>query len=162
VAADLRLRPDLRRAAPDIWKSVKAAGCPHFREWVRTVLLAKLSDAEKEHFWSVATMADFRLATLRSEEEILHVLSTDDSLEIALRELAAKVYELRHGDREGAKYLLAVSPPGMAVDIAPAWAVAEASLHTQASAKLARAVRDGRKGPKGKDKGKGKGRGNDH
>ena len=98
---------------------VKAAGCPHFREWVRTVLLPKLSESEKEHFWSVATMADFRLAKLRSEEEILHVLSTDDSLEIALRELAAKVYELRHGDREGAKYLLAVSPPGTAVDIAP-------------------------------------------
>ena len=46
-----------------------------------------------------------------TEAAKLELLASDDSMEMQLRRLAAKVHELRTGDRDAAMHMLAISLP---------------------------------------------------
>ena len=52
-------------------------------------------------------------------------------LELALRRLAAFIYESRSGDKMGAAHMLGVAPPGGQSDIAPTWLVQAATSHSK-------------------------------
>ena len=61
----------------------------------------------------------------------MQVLAVDDMMEIALRRLAARVYEQRSGDRVGAQHMLGIAPPGGSADVAPTWMVSSATTHSK-------------------------------
>ena len=135
-----RLRPDLRRAAPEIYLNFRAEGVNNTREWVsREIESMEHTDSFTE-FWHLATEADFRLDRMHGEEAKLSLLAGDDTLEIQFRRLASKVHELRTGDRDAAMHMLAISLPGKKRDLAPNWMVSEAQIHSRHSHQQAERV----------------------
>ena len=104
----------------------------------------------------MATAVDFRLRTCQSDEELMRVLGSDDTLELSLRRLASFVNEARSGDKMGAARMLGVAPPGGQTDIAPTWLVQAATSHSklehQRRGRAEAELRSRRKIDKGKDK----------
>ena len=111
-----QLRPDLRRAAPEIYLNFRAEGVSTTREWVSR----EFAQMQNTEFWHLATEVDFRLDSCPSEEGKLNLLASDDTLEIQLRRLASKVHELRTGDKDAALHMLTISLLGNKRDLAPA------------------------------------------
>ena len=78
--------------------------------------------------------------------------STDDSIEIVLRSLAAFVHHKRTGDADASASMLAIRAPGALTDIAPSWLVSEALQYAKSESQR---KERGRKGGGGGDGGKG-------
>ena len=170
------LPPDCRRAAPEIFKNMRAAGSPSVRQWLQENFKGSRTAAAFTDLWSVATSIDFALGPVRSDAERFTALSTSDQLEIQLRHIAAHVYESRTHDFVGASRIRAIVAPGTGVDVAPSWLVSDATTHSKqehqrterVSSELKRrgnqkGDKDDGKGktPKGDGRGKG-GKGKDH
>ena len=117
------LPPDYRRAAPEIFRNIRAAGCDSTRAWLQTMYTGSRASKEWIELWTMATSADFALATARDEEQLQIMLGTNDQVEMSLRHLSAYVYESRTRDRVGAAHMRAVVAPGASSDIAPSWLV---------------------------------------
>lgn len=126
-----QLRPDLRRAAPEIYLNFRAEGVSNTREWVHREFDAMKNSESFGDYWHLATELDFRLDRCSSEAAKLELLASDDRMEMQLRRLAAKVHELRTCDKDAAMHMLAISLPGRRRDIAPSWMVSEAQLHSE-------------------------------
>ena len=74
---------------------------------------------------------DFKIARCQTQDELMRLLATDDSIETLLRALAAFIHHRRTGDFEASNHMLAIRAPGTMVDIAPTWLVTEASVHSK-------------------------------
>ena len=125
------LRPDLRRAAPEIYFNFRAEGVSNTREWVSREFAQMVNTDSYTEFWHLATEVDFSLDRCPSEEGKLSLLASDDTLEIQLRRLASKVHEMRTGDKDAALHMLAISLPGKKRDLASAWMVQDAQVHSK-------------------------------
>lgn len=87
----LRLPADLQRAAPDLYRSIRAEGVASVRHWVneqRPSLEQKQSPAYQDLFMAAAII-DYGLAGCRTESALMHKLATSDALEIHLRKLGS-------------------------------------------------------------------------
>ena len=120
-----QLPPDMRRAVPEIDRSLRSAGADSARAWLQLELRGVRSGSLWTDLWHVATQVDFILSKASDGAEAMSWLASDDSLEMMLRRLAAYVYEARTRDKARAAAMLAVRAPGAAVDVAPAWLVQE-------------------------------------
>ncbi len=128
----LRLPPDLQRAGPEVYRSMRAEGYQSIRAWVNDQFpLDKRSLPQYAEMFTSATQVDFAASSCKTESALMRLLSTSDQLEIELRKLASFVHARRTGDRQAALHMLAIRPPGMAADVAPNWLVDEASLHSK-------------------------------
>ena len=157
---------DLRRAAPEIYRTLRGEGCASTRQWLRENYTGyKGAAGPWEELWSLASQVDFALSPCRTDQEMLQVLGTDDRVEVALRHLGAHFYEARTKDRVGAAQMRAFSTPGSSRDIVPSWMVSEASTFSktehQRSERVESEIRRrnyvekaGGKDAKGKGKGK--------
>ena len=126
-----QLRPDLRRAAPEIYMNFRSEGVANTREWIaREFEHQKGSDLYAD-FWHLATEVDFMLDRCLSEQEKLALLASEDTLELKLRRLASKVHEMRTGDKDAALHMLAITVPGRKRDVAPGWMIADAQTHSK-------------------------------
>lgn len=154
---------DMRRAAPEIYRSIRGEGTASTRQWLKDNFTGYRGPGATQwtDLWSTATTIDMALAGCRSESEMLLLLNTDDRLEIGLRHLGAHFYEQRTRDKTGAAHMRAVATPGVARDIMPTWSVAEATTHSKAEhqrnerveTEVRRRAKDGKgdgKGKKGK------------
>ncbi|CAL1127775.1 unnamed protein product, partial [Cladocopium goreaui] len=106
----LKLPADLQRAAPEMYRNIRADGAVSARAWVNEqhpTPELKQSPAYQDLF-TAATIIDFELAECKTEGAIMHKLATSDTLEIHLRKLAAYVYLKRTKDRTGANRMLGV------------------------------------------------------
>lgn len=133
MAWHLKLPADLQRAAPELYRNIRAEGVSSVRQWVNDQhpsLEMKQSSTYQDLF-SAATIIDFELADCKSEAAVMHKLGTSDSLEIQLRKLGAHVYFRRTKDKFGASRMLGVRAPGSQSDIAPKWLLDEANLHSK-------------------------------
>ena len=126
-----KLAPDLKRAGPEIYRSLRSAGATPVRDWLGQNFEGSRRFTEWTDLWNIATRADFAISRGDNPAQLAVILATDDGLEIDLRRLSAHVYETRTGDRQGAAAMLAVKAPGAHVDIAPTWMVEEASKHSK-------------------------------
>ncbi len=123
---------DLKRAAPEIYRSMRSQGAASAREWVDRQYMGDRSSHTWIDAWDLATEVDICLRDFieaKDDQGLFRTLAVDDGLEIKLRRLASFLYEARSGDRAGAMHMLAVAPPGSQVDIAPSWLVTEAAAH---------------------------------
>ena len=77
----------------------------------------------------MVTEVEFRLDACGSETELFTLMEVDDVMELQLRRLAAKVNELRTGDRDAAMHMLGTALPGQRRDLVPGCLVSEATLH---------------------------------
>ncbi|CAE7303490.1 unnamed protein product [Symbiodinium sp. CCMP2456] len=153
------LPPDLKRAGPEIYASMKAAG-------VRCVYV---------DLFNLASLVDFKAKEGgASQAKILSIIAQDDACEVPLRRLAAWIHERRTGDKDATQSMLAIKPSSFSSDVAPSWLVTEAASYSQSEHKRrerARAQAGGHHGGgnskggepkggkgKGKDKRKGGGR----
>ena len=161
------LPADFQRAGAEIYRSIRAEGCTSVRDWLSQRYSGSRTSSVWTDLWTLAASVDFGLRTARSEREVLETLGQNDVMELALRRLAAYMYESRTGDRVGAAHMLGTAPPGTDSDVAPTWLVSDATAHSKAEyqraerAQAAFRQRRGKgKGREGKgDKGKGKGGG---
>ena len=146
------LPPNFRRAAPEIYQSIRASGKLSVKEWVSYEYKGKrVADPTWQLLWSSAMQIDFVLASCTPEAALLRALGTDDRLEISLRELSAQFVEARSKESCAAQVIRGVAIPGRPDEITPCWLVTEATFHSTQEHQ-----RDGR--TKGKKKmGKGKG-----
>jgi hypothetical protein len=146
----------MRRAALDIWKNIRAEGCNSARQYLKDNR-ATLKESF-DPLWPLAATADFKLSRTQNDAELLHLLSTDDQLEISLRQISAAIFEKRTGDTRGARRMRAIRTPGSGADVAPEWLVDSVTTFSRSEHRrdeqLASEIR--RRG--GKDKGKGKGK----
>ena len=159
---DCRLPPDFKRAASEIYRSIRAAGGHSVREWLLQQFKGSRDSPQFLSLWMLATAIDFALSEAVAsggESKVWQVLSIDDSLEIKFRQLASFVYNNRTGDTAGALQMLAVKPPGSSADIAPEWLVSEVSLYSKYEHQRAERVRTANKHVPDGGKGGG-GRGN--
>ncbi len=162
---------DLKRAAPEIYRSMRSQGAASAREWVDRQYRGDRSSHTWIDIWDLATEVDFRLRDFieaKDDQGLFRTLAVDDGLEIKLRRLASFLYEARTGDRAGAMHMLAVAPPGSQVDIAPSWLVTEATAHSKAEHQRAERAYGARRGARvrgrggaGGDGGRGRGTGGD-
>ena len=146
-----RLPPDMRRAGPEIYRSLRSAGSRSVREWINVQYTGHRAGDQFTDLWTLASSVDMVLGRCVSDAEIMQLLSSDDQMEIALRRLASYVYEARTQDRSGARAMLAVLPAGGNNDIAPTWLVSEAAVRSRNEYQTAERVSRGR--------GRGRGRG---
>ena len=122
----------MRRAAPEIYKSIRAEGTSSCRQWLKDNFSAyKGSGGQWPDLWSMASQVDLGLQNCSSDQEILDRLMSDDRLEVALRHLGAYFYEQRTRDRTGAAQMRAFATPGSTRDIMPSWALAEATTYSK-------------------------------
>ena len=126
-----RLPPDLRRAAPEIYRSLRAAGSASVRDWLNVQFAGNRNSPEWTALWHTASEVDFAVGKARDDAAVVAMLATSDLLEMGLRQLASHVYESRTHDRSGARAMLAVAAPGASVDIAPSWHVADCTRHSK-------------------------------
>ena len=159
--------PDMRRAAPDIYRSLRSAGADSARAWLQLEFKGVRAGSLWTDLWHVATQIDFILGKAASPEEALHWLGVDDNLELLLRRLASHIYMERTNDKAGATAMLGVRPPGSASDIAPTWLVGEVTCHSKAehqraervAADTRRSTQQERGGARGRGRGEQSGRG---
>ncbi|CAK0872525.1 unnamed protein product [Prorocentrum cordatum] len=149
---NLSLPPDLRRAAPEIYRTMRGAGAASARDWLSQEVTGQRHTPVWTELWTAATNVDYLLGGCKTQSELLTRLASDDALELHLRRLASYVYEMRTKDKLGAAAMLAVRPPGSAADLAPTWLVTEATTHSKAEHQRDERVhgaskRDGRGAP---------------
>ena len=158
---DAALPPDLKRAGPEIYTSMKSAGVRCVRDWINSMF----SVDQRQHpqyveLFNLASLVDFKVRDAGSPAQVLSMIGQCDTCEIALRRLASWIHEKRTGDKDAAQSMLAVKPSSFASDIAPSWLVTEASTYSQSEYKRKERARaqwtesTKGKGKKGKDKGK--------
>ena len=126
-----RLPPDIRRAAPEIYRSLRSQGSASVREWLSANFQGSKQGSQWLDLWNSATEVDFAMAACGGADAQLRRLATDDNMEIKLRRLSAHVYETRTGDRVGAAHMLAIQPPGAGLDLAPTWLISDATAHSK-------------------------------
>ena len=161
-----RLPPDIRRAAPEIYRSLRSQGSATVREWLAANFSGSKQSSTWLDLWNLATEVDFAMSQCGGAEQQLRRLATDDNMEIKMRRLSSYIYETRTGDRVGAASMLALQPPGAGLDLAPTWLVADATAHSKSEFMRSERVhktRDsgaggGRGSPGGKAEGKGSGK----
>ncbi|CAK0846343.1 unnamed protein product [Prorocentrum cordatum] len=124
--------PDLRRAAPEIYRAMRGAGAASARDWLSQEVTGQRRTPVWADLWTAATNVDYLLGGCKTQSELLTRLASDDALELHLRRLASCVYEMRTKGKVGAAAMLAVRPPGSAADLAPTWLVTEATTHSKA------------------------------
>ena len=129
----LRLPADLQRAAPELYRNIRAEGVASVRQWVNEQhpTLEQKQSAAYQDLFTTATIIDYELAECRSESSIMHKLATSDMLEIQLRKLGSFVYLRRTKDRAGAQRMLGVRAPGANADIAPKWMLDDANAFSK-------------------------------
>lgn len=160
---------DMRRAATEIYRTLRSDGTASTRAWLKDNFTGyKGASGPWEELWSMATQVDYALSQCTTDAQMLHVLGTDDRVEIALRHLGAYFYEARTRDRAGAAHMRAFGAPGASRDIVPSWMVSEATTFSkcehQRSERVESEIRrrnqndkakgDNPKGGKGENKGK--------
>ncbi|CAE7400933.1 unnamed protein product, partial [Symbiodinium sp. CCMP2456] len=133
---DAALPPDLKRAGPEIYTSMKSAGVRCVRDWINSMF----SVDQRQHpqyveLFNLASLVDFKVKDAGSPAQVLSMIGQCDTCEIALRRLASWIHEKRTGDKDAAQSMLAVKPSSFASDIAPSWLVTEASTYSQSEYK---------------------------
>jgi len=126
------LPPDFRRAAPEIYRSIRASGKLSVKEWVSDEYKGNRdTDPSWRLLWSSAVQIDFALASCTSEAALIQALETDDRLEISLRELSAHFFEARSKDSCAAQVIRGVATPGRSNEITPSWLLTEATVRSK-------------------------------
>ena len=146
------LAPDMRRAAPEIYRSLRSAGAASVRDWINLQYSGSRTADMWSSLWETATAVDFALGEARNDLGLMQVLASNDFVEMGLRSLAAYVYETRTNDKTGARAMRALQTPGSMNDVAPSWLVKESTEHSKVEHQRSERVR-------GKVKGRGRGRG---
>ena len=161
-----RLPESHRRAAPEIYSSMRSEGTASARQWLKDNYQGyKGAGSQWVDLWSQASQIDFMIAKCATDAEIMQLLQTDDLLEIMLRHLGAFFYESRTKDRTGAAMMRAVATPGFGRDVVPQWLVADATTFSKAEYQRSERVRGEMRQRTQEDKGnnndekKGKGKG---
>ncbi len=152
-----QLPPDLKRAAPEIYRNLRSQGVASAREWVDRNYTGNRTGPEWVDMWHSASEIDFVLGPLRSDAEIYHTLAVNDGLEMKLRNPSASLYENRTGDRAGAAHMLAVAVPGHQSDLAPTWMVTDATEHSKREHQRVERVAAERRGFRGRGDGRARG-----
>ncbi len=169
VAWQHSLPPDMKRGAPEIYRSLRSAGSSSTRDWLNLNFKGSRQSDQWINLWNVATNVDYLLGRCASPAEEMRLLATNDFIEMGMRRLAAYMYEGRSKDTTGARRMLAVQAPGANIDIAPEWMVTDATTYSktehQRDERVAAAARRGagRGEGRGRDGGRGqrgRGRGN--
>ncbi|CAE7309115.1 unnamed protein product [Symbiodinium sp. CCMP2592] len=131
------LLPDLKRAGPEIYSSMKAAGVRCVRDWVNSMFsVEQRQSAHYVDLFNLASLVDFKAKEGGpSQAKVLSIIAQDDTCEVALRRLAAWIHERRTGDRDAAQSMLAIKPSSFSTDVAPSWLVTEAASYSQSEHK---------------------------
>ena len=154
------LPTDTKRAAAEIYRSMRNQGTHSVREWLSQSFVGDKTKGQWADLWSMACQLDFLVGDCKSEEALYHLLGTSDTCEVILRHLSAYIYSARTGDSLGAAKMRAVAAPGTLADVAPSWLVSEITQESKVEYQRDERVRAARqrkgkgKGKKGKDKGK--------
>ena len=106
-----QLAPDLKCAAPEIYRSLRSAGATSVRDWLGQNFEGSRRSTEWTDLWNIATRADYALSRAETPSQLALILATDDGVEIDMRRLGAHVYGTRTGDWQGAAAMLAVKAP---------------------------------------------------
>eukprot|EP00959_Pyramimonas_sp_CCMP1952_P239896 5013399-Pyramimonas_sp.AAC.1 len=85
----LSLPPDLKRAAPEMHRSMRGAGAASARDWLSQEVAGQRRTAVWTDLWTAATNVDYLLGGCRAQSEVLARLASDDALELHLRRLAS-------------------------------------------------------------------------
>ncbi len=127
------LPADLPRAAPEIYRSLRAEAAANAREWLSAHFKGSraCTNGEWTGLWNAATELDFFVDSLPADQ-VMQQLATSDMAEMHLRALASHVYQARTSDSTGAAMMLAVRPPGVESDIAPAWLISDVTQYSKA------------------------------
>ncbi len=130
---DAQLPADMGRAAPEIYRALRAEGSTSCRDWLNTNFKGSkdLKNPEWVDLWNAATETDYALRG-RTQAEAMMLLAGEDHLEIKMRRLAAHVHFGRANDSVSTAMMLAVRPPGAGCDIAPNWLVSEVATYSKA------------------------------
>ena len=162
---EVGLPPDIKRAAPEIFRSMRSSGCLSVRDWLTQNFTGSRKATVWTDLWNVATNIDYAVGRVSTASELAILVATDDAIEIGMRRLSAHVYESRTGDSTGASAMLAVRAPGLDIDVAPSWLVDEVTKHSKSEYDRAQRMRGGGggrgRGDKGDPKGGGRGSGGD-
>ena len=143
-----QLAPDLNRAAPEIYRTIRASGAASLRDWVTDLFPFEQRNSQVfQAKFTDASLVDFKVAKCKTHQELMQLLATDDSIEIILRGLASFIHHRRTGDADASSNMLAVRAPRSLADIAPSWMLADAATHSTAEHK--RKERGSKQGGKG-------------
>ena len=134
VRWDSALPPDFKRAASEIYRSIRSSGNTSVRDFVNHSFAGDRTSHVWRDLWVLAQEVDVSLAAVapNGDGAIFHLLATSDTIEMSLRRIAAYIYEERTRDYVGAAHMQGIVPPGSKVDIAPTWVVGEATQHSKA------------------------------
>ena len=147
------LPPEMPRAAPQIYRALRAEGAASTRDWLNLRYQGEKNNKNDQwiDLWSAASEVDFALEQVPSGQEATF-LAASDSMEIKLRRLAAHVHYARTGDLTAYTRMLALQPPGTSSDVAPKWMVEDATTYSKTEHQRDQRVKES-------ERGRGRGRG---
>ena len=95
------LPPDMKRAGPEIYSSLKSSGARSCRDWINQVIpIEKRGDAQYSELFNLASLVDFKLKMAGGmHSRALAIIAADDTCEIALRRMASFIHLRRTGDK---------------------------------------------------------------
>ena len=129
---DSQLPPELPRGAPEIYRSLRAESSVNVRDWLSQNYPGQ-KDAKNSEWidlWQSATEIDFEVDHTPIAQ-VPSMLAASDGMEIKLRRLAAFEHFWRTHDQSAMLRMLAIRPPGVSGDIAPAWMLKDAIDHSK-------------------------------
>ncbi len=129
---DSQLPPELPRGAPEIYRSLRAESSVNIRDWLSQNYPGQ-KDAKNSEWidlWQSATEIDFEVDHTPIAQ-VPSMFAASDGMEIKLRRLAAFKHFWRTGDQSAMLRMLAIRPPGVSGDIAPAWMLKDAIDHSK-------------------------------
>ena len=74
-----RLAPDLKRAAPEIYRSLRSAGSSSVRDWLGQNYEGSRKSTEWTDLWNIATRSDFLFTRAGGPSEFALVFATDSA-----------------------------------------------------------------------------------
>lgn len=125
-----QLPVDLKRAAPEVYRSIITAGNTSLTGYLNDIFPAASRDnsADYLYFFNGLRSIDFAMKG-KSTQEKLEWLAESDPAKLTLRHLSSFIHYKRTGDKDAAQAMLALQPAGSKTDIAPNWLLQEAGLH---------------------------------
>jgi hypothetical protein len=128
------LAPDFKRAAIEIYRSIRQRGHASIRDYLSHNFTGDRNGHVWSDLWTLAQQLDFDMASAHrkgGDAGLFRHLSSSDGAELGLRRVAAYIFEERTHDSTAARVIQGTAPPGAKVDVAPSWLVADASQHSK-------------------------------
>ena len=81
-----QLPAELNRAAPEIYRTIRASGAASLRDWISDMFPHDQRSTQLfQSKFTEASLVGFKVARCRTHDQLMLLLATDDAIEVTMR-----------------------------------------------------------------------------